>query len=64
VITPLRISSEQLRSLEKSDYEDAKTSIRDEICLGLQKLSLDPVKRDKAQLVARKLGIDLETSQE
>jgi hypothetical protein len=49
---------EQLGSLEKSDYEDAKTRIREQICLGLQKLSLDLVKRDKALLVARKLGID------
>ena len=60
VLTPLRISSEQLASLEKSDYEDAKTRIREQICLGLQRLSLDPVKRDKALLVARKLWIDLE----
>jgi hypothetical protein len=60
VLTPLRISSEQLASLEKNDYEDAKTRIREQICLGLQKLSLDPVKRDKALLVARKLGINLE----
>jgi len=63
VLTPLRISNEQLASLEKSDYEDAKTRIREQICLGLQKLSLDPVKRDKALLVARKLGIDLEKDQ-
>ena len=55
VLTPLRISSEQVGSLEKCDYEDAKTRIREQICLGLQKLSLYPVKRDKALLVARKL---------
>jgi hypothetical protein len=59
VITPLRLTSEQLASLKQCDYEDAKSRLRDQISLGLHKLSLNPVKRDKALLVARKLGIDL-----
>jgi hypothetical protein len=56
-------AADWLGSLEKSDYEDAKKRIREHIYLGLQKLSLDPGKRDKALLVARKLGIDLEEYQ-
>jgi hypothetical protein len=64
VITPLRLTSEQLASLKQCDYEDSKCRLRDQISLGLHKLSLDPVKRDKALLVARKLEIDLEQDQD
>jgi hypothetical protein len=63
VITPLRLTSEQLASLKQSDYEEAKSRLRKQISLGLHKLSLDPVKRDKTLLVARKLGIDIEQDQ-
>jgi hypothetical protein len=62
VITPLRLTSEQLVSLKQSDYEEAKSKLREQISLGLHKLSLDPVKRDKALLVARKLAIDIENN--
>ncbi len=63
VITPLRLTSEQLTSLKQSDYEDARSRLRDQISLGLHKLSLDPVKRDKVLLVAQKLCIDIEHDQ-
>jgi hypothetical protein len=60
VITPLRITNEQLEALKQSSYEDAKNRIGEQISLGLYNLSLDSARRDKALLVARKLGIDLE----
>jgi hypothetical protein len=50
--------------LKQSDNEEARSRLREQISLGLHKLSLDPVKRDKALLVARKLGIDIEQDQE
>jgi hypothetical protein len=61
VITPLRITNEQLEALKQSSYEDAKSRIGEQISLGLYNLSLDSARRDKALLVARKLGIDLES---
>jgi hypothetical protein len=61
VITPLRITNEQLEALKQSSYEDAKNRIGEQISLGLYNLSLDSARRDKALLVARKLGIDLES---
>jgi len=63
VITPLSIASEQLETLKQSGFEDAKSKIREQISLRLHNLSLDPARRDKALLVARKLGIDLESYQ-
>lgn len=63
VITPLSVSGEQLETLKQSGSEDAKSKIREQISLRLHKLSLDPARRDKALLVARKLGIDLESYQ-
>jgi hypothetical protein len=60
VITPLRVTSEQLETLKQSDSENAKSNIREQISLRLHNLSLDPTRRDKALLVAQKLGIDLE----
>jgi len=63
VITPLRLMSEQLETLKRSDYEEAKSRISEQISLGLYNLSLDSARRDKALLVARKLGIDLESYQ-
>jgi hypothetical protein len=63
VITPLSIASEQLETLKQSGFEGAKSKIREQISLRLHNLSLDPARRDKALLVARKLGIDLESYQ-
>jgi hypothetical protein len=63
VITPLRLMSEQLETLKRSGYEEAKSRISEQISLGLYNLSLDSARRDKALLVARKLGIDLESYQ-
>jgi hypothetical protein len=63
VITPLRVTSEQFESLRQSDYEEAKSRIGEQISLGLYNLSVDPARRDKALLVARKLGIDLKDYQ-
>ena len=60
VITLLRITSEQFEILKQSDYEDAKSVIREKISLRLHSLSLDPAKRDKALIAAWKLGIDLD----
>ena len=63
VITPLSVTSEQLKTLKQSGSEDAKSKISEQISLRLYNLSLDPARRDKALLVARKLGIDLESYQ-
>jgi hypothetical protein len=63
VITPLSVASEQLETLKQSGSEDAKSKIREQISLRLHNLSLDPARRDKALLVAQKLGIDLESYQ-
>ena len=59
VLTPLRVPSEEFETLKQSDYEDAKSRIKEQISLRLHNLSLDPAKRDKALIVAQKLGIDL-----
>ena len=56
--------SEQLEALKRSGYEEAKSRISEQISLGLYNLSLDSARRDKAHLVARKLGINLESYQE
>ena len=50
----------QFEILKQSDYEDAKSVIREKISLRLHSLSLDPAKRDKALIAAWKLGIDLD----
>jgi hypothetical protein len=60
VITLLSVTSEQFEILKESPYEDAKSMIREKISLRLQSISLDPARRDKALIAARKLGIDLE----
>jgi hypothetical protein len=59
-ITLLRVTSEQFEILKQSDYEDAKSVISEKISLRLHDLSLDPARRDKALIAARKLGIDLD----
>lgn len=59
-ITLLRITSEQFEILKHSDHEDAKSVVREKISLRLHDLSLDPARRDKALIAARKLGIDLD----
>lgn len=61
VITPLRITNEQIEALKQSGYENAKSRISEQIFRGLYNLSLDAVRRGKALLVARKLGLDLES---
>jgi hypothetical protein len=63
VITPLRITSEQFEILRKSGDKDAKSRIGEQISFGLYNLSMDPARRDKALLIARKLGIDLKDDQ-
>ena len=60
VITLLRVTSEQIEILKQNDYEDAKSMVREKISLRLHSLSLDPAKRDKALIAARKLGIELD----
>ena len=60
VITLLSVTSEQFEILKESGYEHAKSIVGEKISLRLHSLSLDPAKRDKALITARKLGIDLE----
>ena len=60
VITLLSVTSEQFEILKQNGYEDAKSLVREKISLRLHSLSLDPAKRDKALIAARKLGIDLD----
>jgi len=60
VITLLNVTSEQVEILKQSGYEDAKSMVREKISLRLHSLSLDPARRDKAMIAARKLGIDLD----
>ena len=55
-----QISYEQLQTLKQNGYEDAKSLVREKISLRLHSLSLDPARRDKALIAARKLGIDLD----
>jgi hypothetical protein len=59
VMTLLCVMGEQFETLTQSDYEDARDMIREQISLRLRDLSLDPAKREKALIVAAKLGIDL-----
>jgi hypothetical protein len=60
VITLLNVTNEQFETLKQNGYEDAKSMIREKISYRLHSLSLDPARRDKAMIAARKLGIDLE----
>jgi hypothetical protein len=60
VFTLLSVTSEQFEILKQSSCEDAKSMIREKISLRLHSLSLDPDRRDKALIAARKLGIDLD----
>ena len=60
VITLLSVTSEQFEILKQNGYEDAKSLVREKISLRLHSLSLDPAKREKALIAARKLGIDLD----
>jgi len=59
VITLLSVTSEQFEILKESGYEHAKSIVGEKISLRLHSLSLDPARRDKALIAARKLGIDL-----
>jgi hypothetical protein len=58
-----RISHQELQALRQSDPDEARRFMRDRIFAGLRKILIDPDKRDKATLVARKLGIALDDLQ-
>ncbi|HEX5080634.1 MAG TPA: hypothetical protein VFY40_01215 [Blastocatellia bacterium] len=59
VMTLLRVTSEQFETLKQSEYENARNMIKEQISLRLHDFSLDPAKRDKALIVAEKLGINI-----
>jgi hypothetical protein len=52
-----RISHQELQALRQSAHDETGRFMRDRIFASLQKFLIDPDKRDKATLVARKLGI-------
>lgn len=53
-----RISHQELQALRQSAPDETGRFMRDRIFASLRKFLIDPDKRDKATLVARKLGID------
>jgi len=53
-----RISHQELQALRQSAPDETGSFMRDRIFASLRKFLIDPDKRDKATLVARKLGID------
>lgn len=55
-----RISYQHLQALKQSALGETGRIIRERISASLHRFLLDPDKRDKALLVARKLGIDLD----
>ncbi len=52
-----RISDHELQALKQSAPDDAGRFMRDQIFASLRRFLIDPDKRDKAMLVAQKLGI-------
>ena len=52
-----RISHQELHALRQSSPDETGRFMRDRIFASLRRFSIDPDKRDKATLVARKLGI-------
>jgi len=63
VVSLLRITCEQFEELKQSYYENARNMIKEQIFLRLRDFSLDPAKRDKALIVAQKLGINIDEYQ-
>ena len=53
-----RISHQELQALRQSAPDETGRFMRDRIFASLRKFLIDPDKRDKATLAARKLGID------
>ncbi len=58
-----QISYQHLQELKQSSPDETGMKINERITDSLRKYLLDPEKRNKAMLVARKLGIDLDDSQ-
>lgn len=58
-----RLTGELLCTLRVSGHDQARHILGEQITEHLRALSLDPGKLDKAQFVARKLGINLEANQ-
>lgn len=52
------LTSEQFKTLKESKSEEASRILRERIAANLQNFFLDPAKRDKALVAAKKLGID------
>jgi hypothetical protein len=52
-----RISQQELHALRQSSHDETGRFMRDRIFASLRRFLIDPDKRDKATLVARKLGI-------
>jgi hypothetical protein len=55
-----RLTGEQFNTLRGNSHDQARNILSEQITGHLRAFSLDPGKLDKAQLVARKLGINLE----
>ena len=58
-----RIRDQELQALRQSAPDEAGKFMRDQIFASLRRFLIDPDKRDKAMLVAQKLGIDPEDAQ-
>lgn len=64
VITLQGVTRDQLEILKRTGSDDdARDRIREQIAESLRACSLDPTRRDKARVAAKKLGIDLEEHQ-
>jgi len=55
-----QITGEEFTSLKQSGSEEAARILRERISANLHNFLLDPAKRDKALIVARKLGTNLD----
>jgi len=62
-LTFTRISFEQFQALKQSDPNEAEKSTHAQISAQLHNLALNPAKRDKALIVAEKLGINIDEYQ-
>jgi hypothetical protein len=60
ILTFPPISYEQFQTLKQSDPNEVEKSMYAQIYAHLRNLSLNPARRDKALIAARKLGIDLD----
>jgi hypothetical protein len=64
VITLQGVTRDQLEILKRAGSDDdAGGRIREQIVESLRACSLDPARRNKARIAAKKLGIDLEEHQ-